>query len=122
MLFDSNGNIQTQMPYSATYESLVRSLSESDFSRIVYEIQQILNKHEDRPLRTKDHIPGYNSWIDSPYEPIFYAANGSRDNARFFFSQLLWKVTQIHRGNWYFVCEDTEDDRPINFAYYRKTT
>lgn len=118
MLYDIEKNLISYTPHRVDFDRWRRNLTDEDYDAIIDELHQIFD-NLDEPVFNSSFLPG-SIWDETVYQPIYEAVGANEDVAALFYGLIVWEAVRSHEGEWFFVRQNRDDDRPIGLTYFQK--
>ena len=120
MLYDLNKQQIDHLPHQREFDDWRRRLPDADYSAIVDELYRhfdlVYDRQQDRVFNAS-FLPG-SDWTGTVFQPIYHATGNLKEHAALFFGQIVWEAIRSHHGDWLFLRQERNDDRPIGLTYF----
>jgi hypothetical protein len=116
MLYDLDNKLLKTIPQLEEYQRWRARLSEKDYREIIAWLHQLMERQN---FFIASQIPGKDR-AGTPYEPILEACERDENQAKLFFSLLVWDAVMQHPDDWHFARHELELPEFLGLIYYRK--
>ncbi len=117
MLLDNNDKRVNRNSHQEQYKSWCSRISDADLQVMKQAIKDFCDDHNE--FRSS-FMPGQDARIQELFPALTAACRGEKEQAGFFFGNIVWRVVDDRTDEWYFRVSDKDDERPLGTFYWRK--